>query len=71
MRDGCLSKLTITESTVRATQYKKIVDTLPVYCADKEYRFVGNIIRKDTELTEVDFQEPYPNTALWSTKYYI
>ena len=26
MKDGCLSKLTITESSNRATQYKKIVD---------------------------------------------
>ena len=31
MKDGCLSKLTITESSNRATQYKKTIDALPVY----------------------------------------
>ena len=38
MKDGCLSKLTITESANRAIQYKKITYTLPVYCTDKGYR---------------------------------
>ena len=46
MKDGCLSKLTITESSNRATQYKKIVDALLVYCADKGYGYVDNIICK-------------------------
>ena len=35
MKDGCLSKLTITESGHQATQYKKVIDTLPVFCADR------------------------------------
>ena len=38
MRDGCLSKLTITKNGHRATQYKKVIDVLPVFCADKYYR---------------------------------
>ena len=37
MKDGCLSKLTITESANRAIQYKKNIDALPVYCVDKGY----------------------------------
>ena len=70
MKDGCLSKLTITESSNRATQHKKIVDGLPVFCADKGYRFVDDIVCKNTELTEADFQETYPDSVLWSTKYH-
>ena len=31
MKDGCLSKLTITESTNWAIQFKKITDALPVF----------------------------------------
>ena len=35
MKDGPLSKLTITKGGQQATQYKKIIDALPVFCADK------------------------------------
>ena len=35
MKDGLLSKLTITKGGQQATQYKKIIDALPVFCADK------------------------------------
>ena len=44
MKDGPLSKLTITKGGQRATQYKKIVDALPVFCADKEYKCIDNVI---------------------------
>ena len=69
MIDGCLSNLTITESSNRATQYKEIVVALSVNCADKGYWCVDDIIHKDTELKEADFKEPHPNIALWSKKY--
>ena len=49
MKDGCISKLTITETGHRATQYKKIIDALPVLCADKNYRYIDNIICMGTE----------------------
>ena len=49
MNNGPLSKLTITEGGQRATQYKKIIDTLPVFCADKGYKFIDNVIRTNTE----------------------
>ena len=35
MKDGPLSKLTITKGGQQATQYKKILDALLVFCADK------------------------------------
>ena len=65
------SKLTITESSNRATQYKKIVDALPVYFADKGYQYVNNIICKNTKLLGAGFEELYPDSDLWSTKFHI
>ena len=50
MKDGCLSKLTITESSNRAIQFKKIVNDLPVYSVDKGYQYIDNIILTNTEL---------------------
>ena len=35
MKDCPISKLTITGTGYRATQYKKVIDTLPVLCPDK------------------------------------
>ena len=50
MKDGPLSKLTITKSGQQATQYKKIIDVLPVFCADKGYKFIDNIICTNTKM---------------------
>ena len=50
MKDGCLSKLTITKSGYRATQFKKIIDALPVFCADKNYRYLDDVICTRIEL---------------------
>ena len=44
MKDGPFCKLTITEGGQRATQYKKILDALPVFCADKGYKFIDDVI---------------------------
>ena len=44
MKDGPLSKLTITKGGQQATQYKKILDALPVFFADKGYKFMDNVI---------------------------
>ena len=37
MKDGRISELTITETGHRPSQFKKIYDALPVFCADKNY----------------------------------
>ena len=37
MKDGPISKLTITETGHRPTQFKKITDTFPILCADKNF----------------------------------
>ena len=71
MKDGCLSKLTITESSNRAIQFKKIVDALPVYCADKGYWYIDNIICTNTELLQAAFLPLYPIASQWSTTYHV
>ena len=64
MKDSYLSKLTITGSTNRAIQLKKITDSLPVYCADKKYQYIDDIICTNTELLQADFLLAYPDAAL-------
>ena len=70
MKDGPLSKLTITKSGQQATQYKKILDALPVLAADKVYKYIDDIIRTDIEKTISDFTPTYPLASqLWDTYY--
>ena len=49
MKGGPLSKLTIIKGGQQATQYKKIIDALPVFRADKGYKFIYGIIWTGTE----------------------
>ena len=48
MKDGPISKLTITKTGHRPTQFKKIIDALPVLCANKTsealFRYFGPAI---------------------------
>ena len=64
MKDGPLSKLTITKGGQRATQYKKIIDALPVFCADEGYKLINNVIWTNTELLQAAFLPTYPDPAL-------
>ena len=71
MKDGPISKLTITKTRHQTTQYKKIIDTLPVLCADKNYQGLDDVIRNGITLVEVNFTPPYPDTDLWSTTHCV
>ena len=71
MKDGPLSKLTITNRGQQATQYKKIIDALPVFCADKGYKFINDVIWTNTELIQAAFLPTYPDPALWSSTYHV
>ena len=71
MKDGPLSKITITKGEQRAIQYKKIIYALPVFCADKECRFIDNVICTNTELLEAVFLPTYPDSTLWSSTYHV
>ena len=61
--------MTITETRHRATQYKKIIDTLPVLCTDKSYRCINDVLCTWTDLPEATFLPPYPDPAQWSNTY--
>ena len=71
MKDGPISKLIIPEPRHRPTQYKKIVDTLPVLYADKNYQGIDNVIRTGTNLVEMDFMPTYPDADQWSTTHHV
>ena len=71
MKDGPLSKLTITEGGQQATQYKKIYDALPVFCADKGYKFIDDIIWTNTKKLQSAFAQTYPDASRWSNVYHV
>ena len=59
MNDGCISKLKITETGHRATQYKNIIDTLLILCMDKNCRGIGDVLCKEINLVEAIFTQSY------------
>ena len=71
MKDSPISKLTITKTGHRSTQYKKIVDTLPVLCPDKNYQGTNDVIWTRNNLVETDFMPTYPDTNRWSTTHHV
>ena len=50
MKDGPISKSIITETGHWPTQYKKIVDTLPVLCIDKNFQGLDEVIWTGNDL---------------------
>ena len=71
MKDSPISKLTITKTGHQATQYKKIIDTLPVLCVDKNYQGIHNVVWNRIDLVEVDLTSIYPDTNKWSNTHHI
>ena len=71
MEDDCLLKLTITKSGHQATQYKKIIDTLPSFCQDKNYKYIDDIICTNTKLTNAYFLPAYLLTTQQSSTYHL
>ena len=71
MKDGCISKLAIIKAGHWATQYKKTIDTLPILCADKNFRYIDNVLCAWTNLQEVTILPRYPNPDQWSNTYSV
>ena len=67
MKDGLISKLIITETGHRPTQYKKIVNTFPVLYVDKNFWGLNDIIWPEINLVKADLIPPYLDAVLWST----
>ena len=71
MKDGPISELTITETGHRPSQFKKLWDALPVFCADKNYGGLDEVLRTGRDKVENDFMPAYPNANLWSNTHQI
>ena len=71
MKDCCVSKMIITEIRHPITQYKKIIDTLPVLYADKNYRYINDVLCTWIDLDKADFTPLYPNIDQWSNTYNV
>ena len=71
MKDSLISKLMITKTGHQSIQYKKIIDTLSVSCADKNYQGIDDAILTGTNLVETDFTPPYLDTNQWSTTHHV
>ena len=67
MKDGLISKLTITKTGHRPSQFKKISDALPVFCGDKNYQGLNEVLRAGRDLVETDFMPAYQDANQWST----
>ena len=61
MKDSPISKLTITKTKHRPSQFKKICDALPVFCADKNYGGPNEVLRTRCDKVKDDFMLAYPN----------
>ena len=66
MKDGPISKWIITKTGHKPSQYKKIIDTLPLLCADKNYQGLDDVIWTGNNLVETDFMSTYLDTNQWS-----
>ena len=71
MKDGPLSKITITKGGQQATQYKNIIEALPVFCADQGNKYIDNIIWTCTKRLQASFLPTYPNAGRWLNTYHI
>ena len=64
MKDGPISEFTITETGHRLSQFKKLWDALPVFCADKNYGGLNEVFHTGHDQVKDDFMPPYLNAAL-------
>ena len=71
MKDRPISKLTITKTGHRPSQFKKIRDALLVFCADKNYGDFNEVHRTGCDKVEHDFIPAYPDTNQWSTTHHM
>ena len=58
-------ELTITETGHRPSQFKKLWDALPVFCADKNYSGLDEVLRTRRDKVKNDFMPAYINANIW------
>ena len=64
MKDGPITELTVTETGHRPSQFKKFWNALPVFCADKNYGSLDEVLHTGRDQVEDDFMPAYPNANL-------
>ena len=71
MKDGPISELTITETGHRPSQFKKIYDALPIFCADKNYGCLDEVFCTGRDKVEDDFILAYSDANRWSSTHHV
>ena len=71
MKDDPISELKITETGHRPSQFKTIYVALPVFCADKNYGGLDEVLRTGRDQVEDDFMPDYPDANIWSPTHQI
>ena len=71
MKDGLISILTITKTGHQPSQFKKIWNALPVFCADKNYQGLDKVLRIGRYKVKDNFMPAYPNATQWSTTHHV
>ena len=70
-KNSPISKLLITETGHRPTQFKKINHTLPVLCADKYFRGLNEVLQTGIDLVESNFMPTYPDPTQWLSTHQV
>ena len=71
MKDGPISKLTITKTGHRPSQFKKISDALRVLCADKNLQGLDEVLCNRFDRVKTDFMPDYLDANRWSTTHHL
>ena len=71
MKDSPISKLTITKTGYILSQFKKICYALPVFCDDKNYQGLNEVLRTRHDKVKNDFMPAYSDATQWSTTYHV
>ena len=71
IKDGPISKLIITKTGHRPSQFKKISDALSVLCADKNFGGLDEVLWNGRDLVKTDFMPPYLNATQWFTAHHV
>ena len=71
MKDGPISKLTITKTGHRPSQFKKISDALSVLCTNKNYQGLNEVLRTGHDWVKTGFMPDYLDANRWSTTHHV
>ena len=71
VKDGPISELKITETGHRPCQFKNLWDVLPIFCADKNYGGLNEVLNTGRDKVEDNFMPAYFNANLWSITHQI